>query len=252
MTLIPALIYGYWSFDRIFGAHASLDSSANKAPTSPKSQAPSRHGVRNSINSYPGANIPVESLFCGCGPSAVGRFVVAIIVDPVKGMLNSRFAADVVKEVLKRSSPPVADGNPSSAIPLVPDCVWVVAPSVHTRPSQMFRCSAHSMCGVSGNQNIANKTATRFRLTFSKVVRRYLYRVPARAFTQPNNKTILAFGSFSYCGQFSKYLTRKVYGFRHCYLRWVIAIHNYTLNVLNAAKLMHLQQWITDTHEASK
>ena len=83
----------------------------------------------------------VKSLLTACGPAAIGRFVVAVVVDSVKGVGFGRWVAHVSNEVCvacsawHRSSPAVANADPAPSPILEVRAVLVLTPGNHVCPS---------------------------------------------------------------------------------------------------------------------
>ena len=86
----------------------------------------------------------INSLLVACGPSAVARLVVAVVVDAIQGMRLRRFTPHIVKEVLEGAPrirvPSVADRDPAPAIVRVTDVLRVVTALSHRKPCDILSC----------------------------------------------------------------------------------------------------------------
>lgn len=78
---------------------------------------------------------PLVALLLGaCCPSAIRRFVVAIIVDPIQRMIRRRAAAHVGEERFVGSHPSVTNDNPAPAVTGIPLVVRVNTALSHVYP----------------------------------------------------------------------------------------------------------------------
>src|SRR3990167_1472346 len=102
---------------------------------------------------------PVYRLFPVCGPPAVIGIIIAVVVDAFK-FVTFRPFPHIGKKVLKRIFPTITDSNPSSAIILITDGLWVKAALFHLRPR--VQCGGLlTICGMS-----MTKTASSFSAIF--------------------------------------------------------------------------------------
>jgi hypothetical protein len=68
-----------------------------------------------------------------CCPSAIARFVVAIVVDPVERE-TGRFFGHIGEKVFKTISPSITHDNAATSVIFVIKRVFIVATSFHIRP----------------------------------------------------------------------------------------------------------------------
>ncbi len=80
-------------------------------------------------------------LFLACCPTAIARFVVAIVVDSVNGVFGRRLFAHVRPEDSELVPPCVTDGNAPAAVVLISRIVRIVAAIFHGLPGSIF-------CGI--------------------------------------------------------------------------------------------------------
>jgi len=73
------------------------------------------------------------------GPAHVPRLVVAVVVNTINRVFRGWARTNIGQEILERFSPSCTDGNPSASVMFVAFHAWVVAPSLHAVPRQMFR-----------------------------------------------------------------------------------------------------------------
>lgn len=101
----------------------------------------------------------VEPLLTPRGPSAVGRFVVSIVVDPIERHFpwsGSHIFHEALEPVLSVFAvpPAVTDFDASSAVPLVRRNVWVLASTNHHPPKRVMlgaACAVRSIPVCPGN-----------------------------------------------------------------------------------------------------
>jgi len=110
----------------------------------------------------------VATLFRSCGPAAIVRFVIAIVVDAVKLMLWGRPIPHVLVESQERRTPAVADSNASSAVTGICWVSGVAAPTNQALPYLVFwRVRLSVSCGrIAGL--LAMKTPAALRLTIAE------------------------------------------------------------------------------------
>lgn len=82
---------------------------------------------------YPFRVVSVFSLLSPSRPSAIARFVVAVVVDAIK-CPSTGAVPHVGHKIDEGITPSIADGHPTSAIPVVANPVFVVAPLLHVAP----------------------------------------------------------------------------------------------------------------------
>ncbi len=111
------------------------------APMRPAEVVSSRLSVAPGASTLPLLRLPfalIRGLFGGRSPTAIVRFVVAVVVDSIK---TPPFGTEphISEEVLERFQPTLANGNPSPAISLKEMSVWVQTTSPHADPTSIRR-----------------------------------------------------------------------------------------------------------------
>lgn len=81
----------------------------------------------------------VQYLLPLCCPSAVARFVIAVIVNTVNRVFRGWFRSHILVKGEKGIAPTVADGNAATSVITVPRIIDVCASLDHASPSAMFR-----------------------------------------------------------------------------------------------------------------
>lgn len=81
---------------------------------------------------------PISLLLASRRPSAIRRFVPAIVVDSIERMIGGWRAAHVLKECVVGVGPSVADCNPPSSVARVGDVPRQAAPLLHVFPDSVF------------------------------------------------------------------------------------------------------------------
>lgn len=120
----------------------------------------SLEAVDNGLNQFPASSryplwAPISSLFDRCGPAAIRRLVVAVVVDAIDcRAFGSR--THICEEVLEAVNPALADSNPAPAVIRVFLISRIQTSLLKTRPGVVldrtfivFRCTmaqiAHSL-----------------------------------------------------------------------------------------------------------
>lgn len=126
----------------------------------------------------------VARLLLGCCPAAVAWFVVAVIVDAVESVPNSRALAHVGEECGEaiRSTPAITDANPAATVFEKFRVVRVKAPLLHTCPRLVCRgvpvsvgqmatlaefCARHALSGSAACERGLKANACFPALTFT-------------------------------------------------------------------------------------
>lgn len=129
---------------------------------------------------------PINLLFAPCRPSAITRFVPAIIFDAIKGQPD-RALPHIGQEVLERS-PPFADRDAAATVILEISAGRVVAPSKHVRPrSVSFRRAMLCVAVLPHSIPCFLRLETTARTGVARTKHRSFNRifVPAIAFAKP-------------------------------------------------------------------
>ena len=92
----------------------------------------------------------VVSLFLARCPSAIGRFVISVIVDSVNRMLSRGPESHIGMEVFEGIKPALTDCDSSSAVDAIAMIVQPRASVDHIGPDTVFRRFTHLVCGFCG------------------------------------------------------------------------------------------------------
>ena len=92
-----------------------------------------------------GSGASVGRLRCHCGPTNVSRFVIAIVVYAVKGMLKGRSVANISKERYERLTPRLVHTYAAAAVVLVGTVVLVEATRFYVAPDRVFGSVAQAV-----------------------------------------------------------------------------------------------------------
>ncbi len=136
---------------RINGAYFKNAPSGNSRPDSgsyrgnPNARGfcPLYRGFCCSPNSDPDLS-PIARLLAGCGPTAVARFVIAVVFDSFQRVFDAWTLSHVCIKVFKRI-PPLANTNASAPVIVKCSSISVVAPHPHPLPNFIFWKRTHAM-----------------------------------------------------------------------------------------------------------
>lgn len=160
------------------------------------------------------------ALLLGAGrPPAVSWLVVAVVVDPVNGIVGRRAAAHVGQEVGEGVAPPLADGNPTTAIVRKPRSGWAVATADHRTPAVPLwrQAPGNGTRPPAGGGFFALKATAGLNVSRSQVMGKDDLFVAAVAATEPalnGDSSVRASGGFdpSQNNQPTEPLSREVTG----------------------------------------
>ena len=136
----------------------------------------------------------IEMLLFRRGPTAVGGFVVTIIIrEAVKRMLRGWFPPHVFEEVLE-AIPAPAKANAASAIVAIFFITWVAAAFSHAAPRIVFYGSAPSdffpVSSPSSRSAFPTETSAATRSPLRKIIHSYECSLTAGAFANPNTNPV--------------------------------------------------------------
>lgn len=103
----------------------------------------------------------VERLFRCSRPSYVAGFIVSIDVDPINGVFERWPGADILKKVLERFVPALADRDPSASIAMVIVNPGVIASGAHHTPGSVLGGLRLAMRSIGRYQNFGVKATAR-------------------------------------------------------------------------------------------
>ena len=104
----------------------------------------------------------VVVLLMARGPSAIGRFVVAVVVNAVNRVFGRRLETHIGMEVREGIKPSLTDGDASTTVVFVSGGGHSGASPDHVSPSSIFRRVSHAMRGF-GFQHLSFDAAARMR-----------------------------------------------------------------------------------------
>lgn len=145
----------------------------------------------------------VQRLLPWRGPSAVARFIVAIVVDAINRVLGRRLRSHVLVEVEKGVAPAIADGDATSA-PFAKTRVLGIGASLNqTRPGAMLSSVIQSV-------GFVITTSARLMAAIAKPCSSRIHFVSALAVAAPV-RIFTAKPTKSYDSQFSVYVACLVF-----------------------------------------
>jgi len=125
-----------------------------------------------------------------CSPSAVTRFVIAVVVNTVKrGVFRS--LPHISDEVFKRLSPSLADSNSASAIVGVSSGATAQAAANHSVPDSVDNTFGHPVGCASFTLGLDKKTSATANVPACERVAGHDFLPAAFAFALPKNQEVL-------------------------------------------------------------
>lgn len=167
---------------------APVHSLANERLMYPDDFRPFRNASRNSVdgNLPVGASVPV--LFCTGGPSAVFGGISGVVINAINRVFFGRSFAHIFEKVCE-IKPPVADGNPATAVILESCGTWYGASRNNTFPDSMRRgagCAVcfevepvHALSDTSAGKNVSSKRTAKYHLSPTAFARAFPKRNPS-------------------------------------------------------------------------
>ena len=128
----------------------------------------------------------VLSLLLACGPSAIVRSVISVIIYTVKGMFRRGLFAHVGKEVLERILPTVTNTNAPASVSDIMYRFRVEASGFHELPRKILRTRSPIEFGMPMlSYRFQLQAATRLMFTVSQVIGLCYRDIATRALTYP-------------------------------------------------------------------
>lgn len=106
---------------------------------------PLRDTKRFSTNRQPSISSSVLGLSCVRRPANISGFIVAVIVNAVKGMTCGWCLSNISKKVFKRLSPTITDNNSTASVTREPRHILVITSIPHVAPRLIFLGILHAM-----------------------------------------------------------------------------------------------------------
>lgn len=148
-----------------------------------------------------------------CGPSAILRFIVPVIVNAIKGMLRRRFTAHIMKEIFKTVFPCPANSYSSAPIISPIFVISIMATIFHTFPGFVF-CAPTSSARLPmfdpSFPRFETKTTTTFASPSGQRRCKNSSLIPAFAQTSPSREPSTTIRSTRKCNQTPKALASQV------------------------------------------
>ena len=128
----------------------------------------------------------VAGLLTASGPPDVSWLVVAVVVDPVDGVLRSRSSANIFKKGFVAGAPTITDRDSAGTVPPVAVVSMVFATLDHVTPSIIFlRETEHSAFAVL-QPNTLSSASTTYRMATAKLLNDYDGLRSTVALTEPS------------------------------------------------------------------
>lgn len=154
----------------------------------------------------------IASLLGGGSPTAIGWFVIAIVVDSFNRVRWAWFWSHVGDEALKRRDPALANLDAASAVAFEAANVRIQAPVFHVLPASPLSCVAPAVTERMGLRGIYVKATATLGFSGAEVSRADNSLAPAITLASPR-RTVAALSA--YYRKPAEPLTRKFDGFRH-------------------------------------
>mgnify|MGYP000468100555 CR=1 FL=1 len=153
----------------------------------------------------------ISGLNISCGPSAVVRPVISIVVDPVYGQrVRVPIGYSPIAERLIAISPRCVNSDAATSIVHPSEVVRVGASVQHTAPNSEKPCAAFAVLGKSSFRNVAAVAPARLCAPFSEFLPVDDGLVSALTNTSPCNISFARTASPIYCCQSAKHHSSQV------------------------------------------
>jgi hypothetical protein len=149
-----------------------------------------RHGL--SIESHPPIVALVSVLLNSRGPSAVARFVMAVIIDAIQRVLWRWPTTHIREKAREVVLPFAAHGYPAPSVSVVARIGFSEAASLHGYPYRVFRCMAKPVCAVLGNYLVLRQAPTAFGAVPSQIGSGNDYGITTRAAAGESPESVCA------------------------------------------------------------
>lgn len=199
----------YWRGQSALGGPAvSVDTSLDCSELDPNTLRPFGHAKRFPVVGQPSIVALISALLLLCGPPAVPRLVVPIIVDAVDGCLW-RLRPHVSTEGFKVVQPSVAHTNSATTIASIVGIRRVIASGFHSLPCGVFTTVGHAVGGISPSCRVCLQASARLGVSILEVAVLDDCRMPALACAIPISTIVPAGGFVNNCEP-AKSLARQV------------------------------------------
>ena len=195
-------------------APAKANPIANLASSQPEFASPLHKSFYLTFVSQRDCVPAIIGLLYPCRPAAITGFVMAIIINTLKLMIERRTLAHVVKKSFERLAPAIANSNAAPSISVIADLCFSFASSNHHSPAIVSRRPGQSMSNASGDCYVNRQASAATRPApfdcAPQRIRRTKREAPAVAMTQPNNQVFTGSPGKSKNGQASKSLASQI------------------------------------------
>ena len=161
----------------------------------------------------------VARLNIGRHPTTVARFIVTVVVNSVKRVVEAWPWADIFQKGHKGITPTLADFYAASAVKVIARSGGIGASLDHVRPNGILRRVGFTMM-LFGLRPVAEATAS-CRMPAPETFTHYRYRPPAIALTQPRGLVSRYLADVANNGQSAEPLARHVL--------YTLAVNGYNL-----------------------
>jgi len=155
-----------WRRERIMNAHPALpDAILHRSDHDSKLIAKiGKHLLLAQVPNHGGCRLIARLSTVSC-PAAIGRFVVAIIIDALQGQARMRLQPHVLPEVDEPISakPTLANPDAATAIAAPAVTVGVVTTLQHALPADILGAAGKAMGGVASADSLTLQTSARLR-----------------------------------------------------------------------------------------
>jgi hypothetical protein len=145
--------------------------------------------------------VTITNLFSGGCPSAIGRFVISVIVDPIDRMLFRWWFAHIGKKGFKTAAPSVAHLDSTASVSMEKISFGVIAPHDDSAPCDINFSSALAMCSRTIPKQLSFAASAIGAFSGTKIIARNGFNSATLAFTNPS--WVPVFGilgiPFDYC-----------------------------------------------------
>ena len=161
-------------------------------------------------------------------PATIFRSVIPIIVNSVNAVIERWSITHIIKEVIKRLKPAIANSYASTAIMFKTFFILIKASGFHRVVSEIFRSAVQSVLGKSFGSNFVIPAPARFCVAGSKIVELNGNRIATLTDTIPDSTSAIGFIRCSgYYGKTVEFLTDSVDNFRHKLLSAKVTLIRY-------------------------
>ena len=131
---------------QIFRSNPTLNALRQRVVMNAGGSGPLLYRKRLASDGDQPVHTPIVLLLATCCPSAVGAFVVAVIIDPIDFLIRVRLAH--VCDKIREHKPTITDGNSTSPVARVSGTIGVQTSLLHAEPNVVSATLALAVCYV--------------------------------------------------------------------------------------------------------